>query len=198
MSRVSFMTVSREAGSGGKLIAKMLAKKLKFKFYDKEIIGLVARFAKTRKAVIAKLDEKERTLVDDVVHKLLNPEYVSTQTYIKSLCQMIEALSLKGRVVILGRGANFITSRQEGFHVRVIAPFPVRVAYTIKYEGRGEKESWRRVKKFDRARKEFIRQFFHRNPSNTNYYDLVVNTEKLTLEQATQTIMVAFKQKLFR
>lgn len=190
-----FITVSREAGSGGKLVAKKLAQKLKFKFYDVEIIGLVAKIAKRREAVIARLDEKEWTLVEDVVHCLLDPEYVSSQTYIKSLCETIEALSLKGKVVILGRGANFVTSRKAGLHVRIIAPFLVRVGYTVKYEKRREKDARRRVKKFDRERKEFIRQYFHKNPSSANYYDLVLNTESLSLDQTVEIILRAFREK---
>jgi len=190
-----FITVSREAGSGGKLIAKKVAQKLRYKFYDEQLIDLVAKTAHKRKKVIAGLDEKQRLFVDDVVHRLLNPEYVSAPTYIKSLCQVVKALSVKGKVVILGRGAQFITDRKKGLHVRVIAPFLDRVKYTVKYEKRKEREARYRVKKFDRERKEFIKQFFGKDPSNTNYYDVVVNTEMMTIDQAVATILEAYKQK---
>lgn len=190
-----FITVSREAGSGGKLIAQTLAKRLKFEFYDEELVDLVAKNAQKRKKVIAKLDEKERTFLDDLVHKLLNPEYVSAQTYIKSLVEVVKTLGLKGQAVILGRAANFMTSRQNGLHVRVVAPYLVRVGYTMKYEKRSEKEARYRVKKFDQDRKEFVRQYFHKDPSNTNYYDLVVSTEQLTIDQAVGAILEAFGEK---
>lgn len=196
INKTPFVTISREAGSGGKLIAKKLAKKLKFKFYDEKLVDLVSKTANKRKKIIAKLDEKQRSFVEDFVHRLLNPEYVSAQTYIKSLCQVIEALSLKGEIVILGRGANFITDRKTGLSVRVIAPFLKRVEYTIKYEKRKKDDAIFRVKKFDEQRKEFIRQFFHKDPSNTNYYDVVVNTEILTVDQAVDIIFEAYKQKL--
>ena len=190
-----FITISREAGSGGKLVAQKLAKKLHFSFYDEELIDLVAKTAKKRKAAIAKLDEKQRTFLDDIVHRLLNPEYISTQTYVKSLCQAINVLSWKGKVVILGRGANFFTDREKGLHVRVSAPYLTRVKQTIKYEKQTEKRARFRVKKLDNARKEFVRQFFNKDPFNTNYYDIVVNTEVLAIDQAVEVIIEAFKQK---
>lgn len=190
-----FITISREAGSGGKLVAKKLAKKLGFEFYDDELIKLTARKANLRKKVVAKLDEKERSFVNDLLHRLLNPEYVSSQTYIKSLCEVIKALSLKGGVVILGRGGNFITSPESGLHVRVIAPFWKRVKYTVKYEKRSMKNAIKRVRKYDKERKEFVRQYFDKNPSNTDYYDLVLNTELLSVDQAATTAVEAFKQK---
>ena len=69
-----FITVSREAGSGGKLIAELVAKKLGFKLYNKEIIEMTAKVAKKRKVLIESLDERERGFMDDLVHSLLNPE----------------------------------------------------------------------------------------------------------------------------
>lgn len=194
-NRFPHITVSREAGSGGKLIAKKLSKALNFEFYDEKLIDLVAKTVHKRRAVIAKLDESQRTILNDLVHRLLNPEYISAQTYIKSLCQVAEALAFKGGVVILGRGANFMTNSIGGLHIRVIAPFKVRVGYTVKYEKRSEKNAYFRVKKFDRERKEFVKQFFAKNPSNANYYDLVINTETLSIGKAVEIIVEAYKQK---
>jgi len=193
-----FVTVSREAGSGGKLVAKKLARELGFKLYDDELIKLIARKTKLRKKVVEKLDEKERGFMEDLLHRLLNPEYVSSQTYIKSLCQVIKALSLKGKVVILGRGGNFVTSLKNGLHVRVIAPFWDRVKYTMKYEKRSMKNAIGQVRKYDKERKEFIRQFFGKNPSNIDYYDLVLNTEELSVDEAVAVAAEAFKQKFKR
>ena len=190
-----FITVSREAGSGGKLVAKKLAKELNFKFYDKKLIELIAKKASLRKRVVAKLDEKERGFLDDLLHRLLNPEYVSSQTYIKSLCQVIEALSLKGKVVILGRAGNFIASRENGLHIRVIAPFWMRAKYTSKYENRSMKNAIARVRKHDRERKEFVKQYFGKDPSNIDYYDLLLNTEELTIDQAVAIAKETFKKK---
>jgi len=41
-----FITVSREAGSGGKVIAKRVAKKLNFKYYDKKLIEMTSNKSK--------------------------------------------------------------------------------------------------------------------------------------------------------
>jgi cytidylate kinase len=190
-----FITVSREAGSGGKLVAKKLAKALGFGFYDDELIDLTAKKANLRRRVVARLDERERTFVSDLMHKLLNPEYVHSQTYIKSLCEVVEALSIGGGVVILGRGGNFITSQDSGLHIRVVAPFWTRVNYTVCYEKRSMRDAKKRVKEYDRERKEFIKQYFDKNPSNPEYYDLVLNTENLTIDEAVAAGLIAFSKK---
>jgi len=191
----SFITVSREAGSGGKLIAKKVAKALKYELYDKKLIELTARKAKKREQLISSLDEKERGLMDDLVHSLLNPNYVSEQTYIKNLCEVILSVARKGNCVILGRGSNFITQDHGGLHVRIVAPFLVRAGNTAQYEKRTIYNARERVRKFDKARKEFVKQYFGKNPSNANYYDLVINTTYMTIEQVRDIIVCAFKKK---
>ena len=146
-----FITVSREAGSGGRVIAKKVAKKLNLLYYDKKLIEMTSNKSKKRKALISSLDEKERGFVDDLVHSLLNPDYVSEQTFIKSLFEVVLSVARKGHCVIIGRGANFITSEYGGLNVRIVAPFLVRAGYTSKYEKRSLYESRERVKKFDKS-----------------------------------------------
>ena len=104
-----FITISREAGSGGTPIAKLVAKKLQFKFYNKKLINMIAKETKKRKALIKSLDEKDRGMVEDIVQSFFNPDYVAGETYFKHLCHIMMTLAKKGNCVIIGRGANFIT-----------------------------------------------------------------------------------------
>lgn len=190
-----FITVSRESGSGGKHIAKAVAKKLKFKVYDKKLIELTAKKAKKRKALIESLDEKDRGFVEDLVHSLLNPDYVSEETYLKNLCEVILTIARKGNCVIIGRGANFIASQYGGLHVRIAAPFLVRAGYISQFEKYTIYEARERMKLMDKERKEFIQQSFGKDPSNANYYDLVINTTYFNIEQARDIVIEAFKKK---
>ncbi len=190
-----FITISRESGSGGTPIAKLVAKKLKFKFYNKKLIDLIAKETKKRKVLIESLDEKDRGMVEDIVQSFFNPDYVAGETYFKHLCRVMMTLAKKGNCVIIGRGANFITSDYGGLHVRIVAPFLVRAGYTAQYEGYTIYEARERMQKFDKERKDFIKEYFGKDPSNANYYDLVINTAELKPELATEVILTAFKKK---
>lgn len=190
-----FITLSREAGSGGKPIAKSVAKKLGFTVYDKKLIELTAKKSKQRQSLIESLDEKDRGLIEDMVHSILNPDYVSGETYIKNLCEVVLGVAHKGKCVIMGRGSNFIVNQADGLHVRVVAPFLVRAGFTAQFEGRSIYDARERVKEYDRERKEFIKNHFGKDPSNANYYDLVINTTYYNIEQSANLIVAAFKQK---
>ncbi|MBU0619223.1 cytidylate kinase-like family protein [Patescibacteria group bacterium] len=189
-----FITVSREAGSGGRPIARLLAKELGFDFYDEHLVDLTAGKLKKRRELVASLDEQQQGIMQGII-ALLTDTGLSKDKYIHGLCEVIVSLAQKGNCVILGRGANFITPFGEGLHVRVIAPFLTRVGYTASYEGYSKYEANQRVRHFDRERKEFIKRYFSKNPSNTNYYDLTINTAYFNIEQAVKVILKAYKRK---
>ena len=54
------------------------------------------------------------------------------------------------------------------------------------------------IRKIHFNRRDFIKRYFRKNISNANYYDLVINTENLTVEQAATVIVNAFKKKFIK
>lgn len=189
------ITVSRETGSGGRLIAQLVAGKLKFKYYDKKLVELIAQSAKTRKDLIDSLDEKARDFVSQMVANFLGRESISSSTYFRHLIQVMLTLVKKGNCVILGRGANFIVPSQRALNVRVTAPYKIRLAKTRDFEKLSEKKAKAVMRKKQRERKEFVQRCFGKDVANADYYDLVVSTAYLTAEQATEIVIKAFKIK---
>jgi len=189
------ITVSRDPGSGGRPIAKMVSRKLGFEFYNKKLLREIARSAKKRKEVVMAVDEKGRGAMSDFVHNIFNPEYVDDLTYMNHLCRVILSLAYKGKAVILGRGGNFITPGTRGLHIRITAPYDVRVQRSIQYEEVSRDRAKEIIKRVDKDRKDFVSQYFSKNITNPDYYDFVLNTEFMSLEEARDIIICAFKQK---
>jgi cytidylate kinase len=190
-----FITISREPGSGGKPVAKLVAKQLSFRFYDKQLLEDLSRSVRQRKELLEKIDERGRSAVEDLIHGVFNPDYVSDVRYIKHLSSVVLAAAIQGEVVILGRGANFITPFGKGLHVRISAPYSVRVERAVKYEKISREEAVQVIKSVDLRRKEYIRQYFGKNISNPNYYDLVINTADMSIEDAAEHVVLALKNK---
>lgn len=190
-----FITISREPGSGGKPVAKLVAKQLGFRFYDKQLLEDLSQSVRQRKELLEKINERGRSVVEDLVHGFFNPDYVSDVRYIKHLGQVVLAAAMQGEVVILGRGANFITPFNKALHVRISAPYRVRVDRAVKYEKISREEAVQIIKEVDERRKEYIRQYFGRNISNPNYYDLVINTANISIEDTAEHVVLALKNK---
>jgi cytidylate kinase len=190
------ISISRETGSGGRLIASLVAKKLKMKLYDKEFVELVAKSAKKRKEVVETLDEKSRGMIEGIIISVgSNQKKFSESSYLHHLYQVVLSLTRKNKAVILGRGANFIIPPKTSLSIRIIAPLKVRIKNAVKYEKKSLAKAKADIKKIHYSRKDFIRRYFQKNISNANYYDLVINTENISVKKAANIIAKAFKEK---
>lgn len=196
--RYPFITIAREPGSGGKLIGEEVARRLKYTFYDHELIEEIAKSSNLRKSILSQIDEKGRSSLQDMMHALVDPDYISDVTYVTQLCKVIIALAYKGKVVILGRGANMITPFAQGLHVRTMAPYKVRLQRAMDYEGHSLERAKEILLQMNNDRKNFVKQYFDVDIEDPKYYDLTINTTFYRPHEAADVVMQAFKKKFPR
>lgn len=193
-----FITIAREPGSGGAPIARAVALKLGFECIDEQIIDEIAQSTKRRKEIIKIVDEKTRSKIEDIVHSALNPDYIDDLRYVTELSKIILAYALKGKVVILGRGANFITPLAKGLHVNITAPYETRVKRAMEYEGFTRERAEEVISQVEKERKNFVKQYIGRDPSKMNSYDITLNTQYFRVDEARDVIAEAFYRKFSR
>lgn len=193
-----FITIAREPGSGGAPIAKAVAEKLGFEFIDEQIIEEIARSTKRRKAIIQQIDEKSRSQIEDVVHSILNAEYVDDAKYVSELVRVILTYAHKGYCVFLGRGANFMTPFAKGLHVNITAPYKVRVQRAMDFEGLNEAQAKEVIAKIEKERASFVKQYFKHDIGKKNAYDLTINTTYFQVDEARDVIIEALYRKFSR
>lgn len=189
------ITISREPGSGGRPVGKLLAKKIGFKFYDKTLIEKVGRRMKLPVELLSKVDERSRSGIVDLVQNMLNPNYVSDEAYFRNLCQVVLKIAQKGGAVIVGRGGNFIVPQVYGLRVQVVSPYRVRVARAVEYEHVDRDEAREIIRSVTADRVSFVKQYFGKNIVSPKYYDLTINTTFFSLDQAADLILKAYKFK---
>lgn len=193
-----FVTIAREPGSGGVPIAHAVAKKLGFQCIDEQLIDDVALSTKKRKAIIQAVDERSRSRIEDVVHSLVNPEYIDDVKYITELTKVVLFYAQRGHVVIVGRAANFITPFAKGLHVSITAPYEVRVQRAMDFEGFTRLKAEEVIEFTEAERKKFVKQYFRQNSEKINSYDLTLNTTFFSVDDAAEVIAHAFYQKFSR
>lgn len=194
--KAPFITVSREPGSGGKLIAERVAKHLNYKFFDTEIIARIAKNKMEEKEFEDLYDEKELSLIDEILTSFVMPNLMPQDKFVRELENKIKNVTTRGKCVILGRGSNFFTDQVSGFHVRITAPFDYRVEKTVMYEYLSEKDARARVKMVSDERNKFVEKYFEKNIDDNEYYDLILNRAHYSLEDAVAIIIHAFKKKM--
>jgi len=189
------ITISREPGSGGSEIARRLSKALGMDLIGGQIIQHVADSAKMSRRVIESLDEKEVTLRDTLLMSLFGESRPWPAEYLKHLTRVIGTIGAFGNVIIVGRGANFILPQEKTFKVRIIAPLELRIKYFMDDSGYTRAEAEQYVVKTENNRKAFVRKYYNVDVADPQYYDIIINTEKISMAQATESIISAFNQR---
>ena len=214
---MAVITISREHGSRGAAIGARVAEHLDWWYVDDDLIFLVAHRAGIADQEVRPYDQEGfsrlRTLARDCVALLesLTPPLLGqtvgtpdemqlpvdlkrfySARYLHLIQQMIRALAARGRVVIMGRGAQVVLrDTPRVFHVRTVAPLPVRIGRVAQDEGVDEREAARRIRRRDRAAARYVRHFYHVDWGNPLLYHLIMNTATLTEAEAVRLILQA-------
>ena len=189
---VSVITLSREPGSGGRIIAERLAKNLQYDLFDLQILHTMAESANVSAKILESLDERGLSMLEDWIASIVQERHLWPDQYLRHLMKVIGTIGRHSRAIILGRGANFILPADKLFRVRIFAPFKVRAKNVSRTFAVAVDEAKRRIIKTDSDRRAFVRKYFNADVSNPDHYDLIINTEHLSIEAASDSIQVAF------
>lgn len=183
-----WITVSKSEGSLGVKVARLVAERLGWTAYDREIVETIARKGHVREKVLASLDER---LVGDLHNysALMSVKgYPGATVFVKDLMTVVTALGRNGKAVLVGRGGQFLLKPDYGIRVRVDAPLDLRVKRYARQARIARDEARRRVRRTDRQRSAWARRYFRAELDDPLRYDLVINTEEITPEQAAELI----------
>ena len=192
------ITVSRETGTSAKLVCEEL-----IKFFDEKNIGLnLPQWTIFDKNLIEKVLDDHNLPV--TLKELMAEEKVSffssmlnemfsglpgQWTLIHKTSETVLRLASLGYSIIIGRGANVITSHLNNtFHVRLIAPLNERIKnfagrYCIDY-----KSAQTIVEQHDLCRKKYLYSIFNRKIDDPFLYNLVINTKGMDSKQVASII----------
>jgi cytidylate kinase len=180
---ISLVTVSREPGSGGKLIAQGIAERLNFDLFHQEVIHEMAQSAKVSTRVVESLDEKGLSMLEDWISAVVHRRHLWPDEYLQHLLKVVSTIGEHGRAVLVGRGANFILPSEETVRLRFIAPQAFRAQKVADDFDISIKAAEIRILKTESERQAFIRKYFHADIAAPLNYDLVLNTSAFSLEE---------------
>jgi len=192
---ISVVTISREPGSGGSILAEKLAEKLSYNIFHRELMQKMAESANISSRMLETLDEKGLSVLEDWIASLVNERHLWPDQYLKHLLKIIGTIGKHGKAVIIGRGANFIIPSGKRLSIRVISPLKVRVKNVCSDSGISPDEAERHIIRADADRKAFIRKYFNADITSPNHYDIVINTGALSIDAVVQAIYGALQTR---
>ena len=189
--KIDVITLSREAGSQGHDLAKLLCEKTGFDLFHHQIVDAMVERSKNSRVFLETLDEKRMNIVNDIVSQFVSERHLWPDDYSKLLYQILSTIGNHGRAVILGRGANHVLTTQNVLRVRIVAPSGERRKYIQQTQALSRDDAHKYMVSTDANRSAFIKRYFNCDASNPAHYDMMLNTGTLSVEKAVQLIMCA-------
>ena len=149
----------------------------------RDIIDAICTNSGYRRRVVEALDDRFQSRLTIMVDSLLTGQVVDHSDYRRNLFQVVLSMVHFGGIVVVGRGANLILGRDRGFHIRVIAPETRRIENLVKYCDLNAGEAEKEIVQSDRERAEFVRKVFNADIDNPACYDMVINTDRIDVEE---------------
>lgn len=195
---IRIVTVDREYGSGGPVIAQKLAGRLGWTLWDERLTREIARLAECDLAAVKGREERNDPLYYRLVKSFLRGSFegnLMAQRLAPLDADRVFALTERvvrhagdaGDCVIVGRGsAHFLRDRPDAYHVFIYAPFEEKVRRE-REAGRNAAQAAELVETVDRDRAAFIKQYFGLEWPCRFLYHLMVNS-RIGDEAVVQTI----------
>jgi cytidylate kinase len=180
------VTIEREYGCGGGIIAARLAERLGWKLWDQLITEEIARLAKVDAATVKRCDER----MDSRLHRLaksfwrgsyergtpLGDQVFDTDCMMSWMQDIANRIGREGNAVVVGRGTPYLLRENpDTFHVFLYAPRAEKIRRTIA-DGHSEEEAEELVDSVDRERIAYVKHYFNADWPTRSLYHLMLNT----------------------
>lgn len=209
--------ISRSLAAGGELVGQVVAQRLGYRYVDEEVISKAAAKANVDPQVVAAAEQK-RPLIKRLIEAIgmaqgmadplgfatglplelayyqggMVPAGPLSEDYRALIREAIREVAIEGQAVIVAHAASMALAGTEGvLRVLVTASPESRAQRLAEAEKLGEAKAASAVADSDRARRDYFHRFYGVKEELPTHYDIVVNTDVLTPDQAVNLIVGA-------
>jgi len=183
------VTVTREFGSGGSLIAQRVAEMLGWRLLDGALVDAVARATHVDAETVARYDEhvdswwrrfQRGGLKAAAIHggmAITDAELFDGETVAAAAQRVIARAAAAGNCVIVGRGAQCVLQeREDAYHAFVYAPWSDREK-RVRSRMRSACDVGELVRQTDEERARYIRTYYANNWKDPHLYHMMICSE---------------------
>jgi cytidylate kinase len=191
------VTISRQAGCGALAVAEALAKYLQastpkdmppWTVFDRNLVGKVIEEHNLPKRLEKFMPEQWTSEIQGTLDELfgLHPP---SWLLVRQTAETILHLAKLGNVILIGRGANVVTSRLDNvFHVRLVGSLERRVEHIQQHDRLDRKAALEFIRREDKGRQLYFKKYYNKDISDPLLYHLVINTDLVPYEKAARII----------
>lgn len=191
------ITIGRQHGSGGREVARLLAKELGIKCYDKEIVDEAAKHTDFSREVINSYDEKGMNSF--LLHAGgygLNENFRLNMEVVSAQFDAIHNIAEREDAIFVGRCADYVLNdRDDIIRLFILGDFDARVKTIEDRQELTKEEAVRKVKQVDKDRASFYKYYSDKEWGDAQNYDLCINSTRLGVEGTAAAILAYVKAR---
>jgi cytidylate kinase len=184
---IRIITIEREYGSGGGIIAKKVADRLGWKLWDQLMTCEIARLCHCSEAEVEGREERVDPLYYRLFKSVLRGSFegsvnlprlqlLDADSILRITEQVTQNAAKEGNCVIVGRGSqHFLRDREDALRIFLYAPTHAKVR-RLRAEGLSAEEAEEAVRTVDSERAAFIEKYFHLHWPTRSTYHAMLNT----------------------
>lgn len=201
------ITISREVGSGGHTIGKILAQELGVRYCDKLLVESLEKQFGLTKSGIEKLKGQKKNWLADFLNKVaplpsaqalgLDPKYtqefkvnVTTDDIYKAEVEILTEFANMGSCVIAGRSGFFVLKDHPNIlNVFITASMEYRIQRVMKKQNLNEESALAVINGIDEARENYTKRYAGVSRYDTRNYHLALSADNHTEEEIAKLIL---------
>lgn len=189
MDKQVIISIGREYGSGGHVIANALAKHYNLPLYDRNILDELSKETGNSYDVYKKYDEKPANpfTTRTVLGQSNSVEKIVAQMQF----DFLKEKAVKGEsYVVLGRCAEDILQDNRGLiSIFLVGDTDVKKQRIMTVKNVSETEALAKMKRHDKNRKQYHNSFSSGKWGDSRFYDLCINTSRLGLDASAEELI---------
>lgn len=188
------ITISREYGSGGRFIAKLVAEKLGIAFYDSEILTKASELTGISKVFLEGYDESKEGLIT-YTQGLYGMDMSIGQKVFLAQFEAIRRIAEEESCVIVGRCADYVLKDNPNMvSVFICAPMEEKINRAVTYYGVVPSKAQASIRKMNKKRKAYYNYYTDKEWGVPSSYDLCINS-KHGIDNAVEAICAYTKRR---
>lgn len=200
----AFVTISREAGAGGRALAKALVERLakekgpqfaNWHVFDRNLSEQVAKSPDLRVSLKSLLEEEFHEGLEDYIRSALYG--MSSQIKIDHhIFSTVRGVCSVGKAVVVGRAGALITrDLPGGVHVRLVSTREERLKRMMRITGLKADAARRSMDRIDAQRARMVSSNFKKDVADPALYDCVWNTASASVEEIAEALVPLIRRR---
>jgi cytidylate kinase len=197
---IDLITVSREYGAGGSLLARLLGDHLQWPVLDRNLVHRVAERLRLDPHHVEAVDEQPPGLLTRLIASalLMTPPELPTEVQTDSLHPdavaaaaraAIQAAALSPPLIVVGHATQCLFRDRPGtLHIRLVAPLALRLHRVCARLPCNSAVAVAETRRMDQARAAYLRRHHHTDWRDPLLYDIQINTGRVSIEEAARGI----------